>query len=213
MLRIGSRQYEIVRAQSGIAVELPQNDRWQRTQLWRLDAHYVPCEFNSGPLVAGQWEYLRVFLQTHSFAVKDWREFSTIEEDDLPPMGATLENLLANERVDKVWNIVIDRLEVKPVRDYLFHCKFEGVLEYDGNEENLELADDIPFTDVSLRVPINAADSVAAAQAMAARAIGPVEVSGSRVTPHDWRIREKAAGPLENGHSVTLETPWRNYLG
>jgi hypothetical protein len=53
---------------------------------------------------------------------------------------------------------------------------------------------------------------VAAALALAGRAVGLTEISGSRITPHDWRVREKRKGPLEECHRVCLRTPWRRHL-
>lgn len=216
MLRIGQKQYELVRAQSGFFVELFPPDPIKRTQSWRLDAHYVPCEGNP-PRADGLWEYLRLTLHSEHYHLDNWRNLTGLgldnDDEDTWFGGADLENLLAGRFVHEEDIILPGRLEVTWVNDYLFHCEFDGTLRReDKTEEDLEFADDLPFAEVSVGVPINAADPVATALALAKRAVGLTEISGGRVTRHDWRIKEGRQGPLLDHHQVSLQTPWRQHL-
>jgi hypothetical protein len=214
MLRIGQRQYELVRAQSGFHVQLFPRDFLKRTQEWRLDAHYIPTDRNT-PRDDDEWEYLRLTIFSEKYHLDNWRNLTGLgldNDDDTWFGSADLENLLEDRFVRKSLTIVPGRLDVTMAGDYLFHCTFDGILRRGDAEEDLEFEDDIPFAEVSLRVPINAADPVATARALAARAVGLTEISASRVTPYDWRLKEKRQGPLEDCHRVYLRTPWRHHM-
>jgi hypothetical protein len=214
MLRIGQKQYELVRAQSGFHVELFPPDCLKRTQEWRLDAHYVPCDGNA-PRADNKWEYLRLTLHSEKYHLDNWRNLTGLglDNDDDDWFGsADLENLLAGRFEHEEDLVIPGRLDVTMAGDYLFHCVFDGILRRDDGEEDLKFEDDLPFAEVSVGVPINAADPVATALALAKRAVGLTEISGSHITRHDWRVTEKRPGPLEECHRVYLRTPWRHHL-
>jgi hypothetical protein len=108
--------------------------------------------------------------------------------------------------------VIPGRLDVTRLNDYLFHCTFDSFVRRDGKEIDLEFEDDIPFAEVSLEVPINAADPVKTALALASRAVGLTEISGGHVVRHDWRLKENKQGPVLDCHNVHLQTPWRHHL-
>ena len=144
--------------------------------------------------------------------MKDWRQLSGLgldTEDDEWIGHVYLENLLVGDYRDEGWTIRPGWLEVERVRDYLFHCEFDGSVERaDGKEEDVEFKDDVPFQEVITYVPINAADPVAAAQAMARRLVGLTEFAGSRVTPYDAKRPSSLISQINTHHCVTLRTPW-----
>ena len=78
--------------------------------------------------------------------------------------------------------------------------------------DELRLLDEIPFAEVYAKVPINAADPVAAARAFATREVGLAETAAARTTPPDWRREENPQAPLDSHHHVTLHTPWQSHL-
>ena len=215
MLRIGQRQYELVRSQSGFHVEIFPPDSLKRTQEWRLDAHYVPTDGNA-PRDDSKWEYLRLAIFSEKYHLDNWRNLTGLgldnDDEDIWFGSASLENLLAGRYEDEIFTIMPGRLEVTMAGDYLFHCVFDGILRHGDVEEDLEFEDDIPFAEVSIGVPINAADPVATALALAGRAVGLTEICGSHMTRHDWRLKEKKPGPLEDHHQVYLQTPWRRRM-
>ena len=170
MLRIGQRQYELVRSQSGFFVELFPPDLLKRTQEWRLDAHYVPAD-GSAPRDDNKWEYLRLTIHSEKYHLDNWRNLTGLglDNDDDDWFGsAGLENLLAGRFKHEEDVVIPGRLDLTMAGEYLFHCTFDGTLRRDGaEEEDLEFEDDIPFAGVSVGVPINSADPVATALALA----------------------------------------------
>ena len=214
MLQIGSRSYRLVRAQSGLHVRLDPTEPGMREQEWRLDAHFVPADEDTGGELEAGWEYWRLHVNPFSrFRVEDWRELArgSFCEDEEIFFFVDLENLMerglrtVEERGVRIGDFRITRRE-----GYLFTCEMEGTVagETDGAaEEEFRMEAEIPFATVWVQVPLNAGDPVAAARAIAARELKLGSVARHALRRYD---PERAGGyPRTNGkHSVTLETPW-----
>jgi hypothetical protein len=217
MLRIGPRSYDLVRAQSGFHLVLEQSPSKQVNQTWRLDAHYVPQETHP-PRADGLWEYLRLTLFAHNYAIDDWRDLTGLGLDPLDEgeesawIGSgMIENLLAGRFAHDERDFVPGDFVARRVAGYLFDCELDGVVRDEENaEEEVFLEDQIPFAGVSLHVPINAPDPIKTARAIVAREINLTECAQTRITQYDWRREEKPDARLDDAHRVSLETPWRN---
>jgi hypothetical protein len=219
MLQLGQRFYELVRGQGGFHLTIEPQKHPRSKQRWMFDAHYVPAERGPGR-DDGEWEYLRLTIHPFDFAVSDWRELGNFGLETQGEEGAdpilfhtTIENLLAEESEGACRRVDPGTFRARRGEGYLFHCEFKGVMERDGAEEELSLRDEIAFTEVMLRVPINAADPVVAARAIAASEVGPKEIDGGHVLRHDWRREKDDEAPLDNSHLVVLRTPWRREPG
>ena len=173
MLRIGQNQYDLVRAQSGFTVFLypDRDDGLNRQQVWVLEAHYVPGDTQYTPRADGELEYLNLSIRSEFYAVKDWRKLSGLglDTESNEWIGqACLNNLLFNKYKEECLTLRPGWLEVEHLRDFLFHCEFDGeVVRADETVEEVEFKDDIPFGELVVYVPINAADPVAKAKALA----------------------------------------------
>lgn len=221
MLQIGERTYDLVRNQSGFHLILDPgetSDFWQ--QRWSFDAHYIPSDTDPGPPPEAPWEYLRLSIQPLWLNLKDWRDLTTYNPTDYNvggfyPASVTLENLLisshlqgSNRPIDPGEFLIIQR------NGYLFTCEFEGEIDLETpegtKEEHLQLRDEIPFATITVRVPINSADPVTAARAIAARELTFAEIARTHLTPYDsaTAIRSRTLG--RDKHNVLLETPWRS---
>jgi hypothetical protein len=218
MLRIGTNQYELVRLHSGFSVTInpKADDVLHREQVWELETHYLPADADYTPRADGTLEYLKLTLYSEEYAVKDWRKLSGLGLDTESKTWfghAWLENLLGGCRhAEESWNIIPGWLEVERTEEYLFHCTFDGEIERDnGGKEDVEFEDDIPFRELLVRVPINAADPVATAQAMSARTVGLNEFAASRTQRYDPERKSFARAKINTHHLVTLETPWRHH--
>ena len=207
MLRIGERIYELVQAQSGFRVILDpseSDDFWQ--QRWLFDAHYVPAANDPGPPADVLWEYQRVLINPLWLTISHWHDLTTYhpvdhEVNGFYPMAANLENLLQGRASRDEGNRIIYPDEFRVVRreGYLFHCEFDGAIdpqkqessaEKDENEaepeaDEFQLRDEIPFTDVTVRVPINSTDPLATARAIAARELGLTSIGRNHIHPYD----------------------------
>jgi hypothetical protein len=215
MMRLGDRRYELVRSQSGFSVTLGPARSARGPQAWQLDLHYVPAENN--PQLRGLWEleHLELCCQPFHYQTADWRELSGFGPGpELDPIlfNITLGNLLGGGSHHPRHSVCPDEISIKPLGGFQFRCHFEGRLTRDGQEKDLELDEEISFAQVSVSVPVNAADIEAAAQAIARREIKLTEFAGSHITRNDWRKEQNAADPIEFSHHVTLFTPWRNEL-
>ena len=189
-------------------------------QVWRWEGQYVPDDADPGPAEFWQHEYWRVAVHPMSgLQVGDWRELaagSLLEEHDNRLFWPSFDNLLASpgeksERAARMGDFVV----LRRVR-YGFICQVDGDVEC-GEEkdvasepvrEHWALLDEFPLVSVEVGVPLNAADPVAAARAIAAREIGLTESVRATLRLYDpkgWVARFEGQGK----HTVTLETPWR----
>ncbi|HEY3663365.1 MAG TPA: hypothetical protein VGL24_09465, partial [Chthoniobacterales bacterium] len=183
MLTLGSRSFRLVRPQSGFHVTLgDRQDLAVGDQWWRFEAHYVPADDDRGPGPVDTWEYWRLMISPMLFQTNDWRlltEYAISEPADFPFPAGSAENLLGGggSRADA---LMLRPGELRVLRrdGFLFTCEFEGEIDlpagHEGGEEPVEfrLLDEIPFAGVSVHVPVNSADPVKAARALAAREIG-----------------------------------------
>jgi hypothetical protein len=221
MLQIGSRSYQLVRAHSGFGVVVDDADLgFPGKQAWRFEAHYVPGDEDPGPPLEAPWEYWRLMINPMNFVLSDWRELADPalwdwEKDAEPfyPMCVTIENLLpdgmrgAAERTVRPGHFRVIRRE-----GFLFTCEFDGEIVAKEGEEvagEFRLLDEFPFFEAAVHVPINAADPIVAARAMAAREIALTESARTflkRFDPERGRL-PRILGP--GRHSVTIETAWR----
>ena len=216
MLRVGDNHYQLVLANSGLAVALyPKGDtRFEREQVWWLEAQYVPAEAHYTPRADGQLEYLNLHIRAEDFAVPDWQKLTGLGLDVEDPLWwgvAVLENLLVSEENERSCAVTCDWMEVQYRGDYRFHCRFSGEIEQaDGSCLEVELDDVLPFVQVEVYVPLNATDVVAKAREMAQRAIGFNGFAGSSVESYDPARASYLSLQINTHHLVTLLTPWRS---
>lgn len=232
MLRIGERIYELVQSQSGFRVILDPSetdDFWQ--QRWLFDAHYVPAAGDPGPPAGALWEYQRILINPLWLSISHWHDLTTYHPVDhgvngFYPFAASLENLLQSRASHDEDNRIIypDEFRVLRREGYLFHCEFEGAVnsqkeEPSGEQDEksaepaaaeFQLRDEIPFTDVTVRVPINSTDPLAAARAIAARELGLTSIGRSHLRPYNPTPRRHFRTLGTDKHTVLLETPWRD---
>lgn len=217
MLQIGPRKYDLVSGQSGFVVWLERAEHIKSSQQWRLDAHYVPSDQGPSHRADGVWEHLRLTIFPHDYQVANWRELDGLglatKDGSAPEPWAALvsiENLIAPLTAPELFHVVPGELKMWHTEGYHFACEFDGFVRWGDCEEEVRFLDEIPFTEVCLRVPINAADPVANARARAFRELGAFEVEDGRVIRHDWRRAKDPQATLADSHQVVLRTAWRN---
>ncbi len=215
MLRLGQKHYDYVRSQSGFFVTLGEPQDTRGNQAWQLDLHFVPADTNPEPRPAWQLEYLELCFQPFGFHTADWREldnFGPTEPLDPVLFNITLGNLLDGGYSCPRRSVFPEECSVKYLGGYLFRVRFAGAVIGDGEDVDLELEEEAAFVQFTTDAPVNAADPVAVAQAIAKREIKLTGFTGNHITRNDWRREQKAAGPIEFAHRVTLLTPWRESL-
>lgn len=139
------------------------------------------------------------------------------------PYAFSLENLLAERQggpSGNVRTVYPGEFSILRREGYLFHCEFAGEIDPEGEERNddtereeLTLRDAIPFASVTVRVPINSSDPVAAARALAARELHLTETRRACLRPYDPKTKFHSRTLGTDRHSVLLETPWRQNQG
>ena len=215
MMRLGDRHYELVRSQSGFSVSLRSAQAARGPQAWQLDLHFVPAENNPQPRKLWETEYLELCFQPFRFQTADWRELSGFGPGpELDPIlfNITLGNLLDGGDSCQRSSVFPDEISVKYLGGFRFRCHFEGRITDDGKEKELELDEEISFAEVTVSVPINAANIEAAAQAIARREIKLTEFAGSHLTRNNCSEVKHFFRSQEHGHRATLFTPWRSEL-
>lgn len=178
----------------------------------------MPDDADPGPEEYWQWEHWRLVINPMAgFKLKDWRELaagSILEEDDNLLFWPVLENLLADTGAEADRAARIGDFAVRRRDGYSFTCEIDGDVECGKDEageairEDWQLLDEFPFVSAEVGVPLNAADAVATARAIAAREIGLTEAVRTTLRPYNpeaWTPKYESKGR----HTVTLETPWR----
>lgn len=216
-MRLGPQRYELVRSQSGFSVMLQPAHPARGPQAWQLDLHYVPAETNPRPRPLWECEYLELCFQPFRFQTADWHNLSGFgfgSGPDLDPIlfNITLGNLLDGGHRCPRQSVFSDEITVNHLGGYHFRCQFSGSVCWDDREYDLEVDDEISFTEASVNVPVNSRDPLAAARAIAQREIQLADCAGHRLATADFRERKMFFSTLNQGHSVTLLTPWREQL-
>ena len=212
MMRLGPQCYEIIRSQSGFSVNLADANHVRGPQAWQLDLHYVPAATNPQPRPLWQGEYLDLCFQPFRYQTADWRELAGFGPGpDLDPVlfNVTLGNLLAGGANGPRQSVCPDEITITHLTGYHFRCQFRGSVLWDDREYELEVDDEISFAEATVDVPVNARDPLAAARAIARREIQLADVAGHHVTLKDCCEQRMFFRSLNQGHSVTLLTPWR----
>lgn len=218
MMTLGSRTYSLVRAQCGLRVSLSVNPRYpHERQSWTVEAHYVPDDDDAGPGPGEAWEYWRMGIQPLGFyTTTDWRELVGLSRDDerLDPLLGSAENLLARwHGREDVRGIHTGEFRVLRREGFLFTCEWDGEFGAQTVREGEEpgagaleftLRDELPLREVRVEVPVNAADPLSAAKAIAARELGLTQWGRSHVELYD--PARKVWKPQYSGkHTVLLE--------
>jgi len=222
MLRIGQRSYQLIRAHSGFHVTVKHGDLQLGKHEWRFDAHYVPSDGDPGAGPTAEREYWQLRIHPMNFQTADWRQLVdyAVNEDnrlDFYPCSAHIENLLSFHRATKnVRSVFVGDFRILRREGYLFTCEFDGEIRAGSTDDpeaeevagEFRLLDEIPFATASVQVPINAADPVATARAIAARELVLTETARTHLRPYDAArvIPWRSLGT--DKHSVMLETPW-----
>ncbi len=212
MMRLGQLCYDLVLSQSGFLVTLHDSNNVRGPQAWQLDLHYVPAATNPQPRPPGECEYLELCFQPFRYHTADWRELSGFGPGpELDPIlfNITLGNLLAGGHSCPRQSVFPGEITVTHLARYNFRCQFSGSVVWDDREYDLDVDDEISFTEATVEVPVNARDPLAAARAIARREIQLADCAGQHITLKDCREQKLFFGSLNQGHSVTLQTPWR----
>ena len=215
MLKIGSNCYEMVDAHSHLSVSLypPGDGVIKRQQVWGLTASFAPEGDDYTPPTSETDEYLELWMRAENYHVQDWRELSGFglgEENNLWPVLSSLSNRLEHDSQKSDLPVTVHDLMLKRVEDFIFRCELHGARDLaDDTELDLTLFDLLIFKEVVAYVPLNAADPVAAAKAMAAKYIKLTEFAGHQVTPYDPKRHTSLISHINSHHIVTLQTAWR----
>jgi hypothetical protein len=215
MLKIGSNSYEMVDAQSYISVSLfpPGDGVIQRQQLWGLTASFAPEGDDYTPPNPWTDEYLELWMRAEKYDVPDWREltgFGLGEQNNLWPVLSSLSNRLEHDFQKSDLPISVHDLKLERVEDFIFRCELHGTRDLpDDAELDLTFFELLIFKEVVAYVPLNSADSVAVAKAMAAKYIKLTEFASHRVTPYDPKRGSSLNTHINTHHMVTLQTAWR----
>ncbi|MEO6787222.1 MAG: hypothetical protein ABI318_13910 [Chthoniobacteraceae bacterium] len=222
MLQIGSRIYQPVLTPSGFHVSLDPVEQGLWRHVWRLDAHFVPADEDYGSGADAHWEYWRFFVNPlGSFTTRDWRELvrDTFLENEAGHRElclASLENLINPYYTGKQeMEVLLGELRVIRRDGYLFTVEADGEVERGKDHDervpygDFRLRAEIPFASVTVEVPLNAGDPLAAAKAIAAREIQLTEFGRTDVLLYDPAIRRTWRPERSGKHTVTLEVPWR----
>lgn len=215
MLKIGANSYQIVEPQSSLSVTLypPGDLAGNQQQVWQLTANFVPDGVDYTPPTPWTDEHLELLMRADFYQVKDWRKLSGFgfedENTDALVLPA-LTNRLAERSESKELPFSLMDMSLKYEDDFVFHCELDGVHPLpDGKEVELKLQEMLSFKEVVAYVPINSADPVAAAKAMATKFLNLKEFGGHRVTPYDPNRPTRVSTHRNSHHIVTLETAWR----
>lgn len=212
MMRLGPQRYDLVRSQSGFSATLHDSNHVRGPQAWQLDLHYVPADTNPRPRPLWEREYLELCFQPFRFQTADWRELAGFGPGpDLDPIlfNITLGNLLAGGHSCSRQPVCPEGITVTHLAGYNFRCQFSGSVLWDDREYELELDDEIAFTEATVDVPVNARDPLAAARAIARREIQLADCAGRHISLKDCSEQRMFFKSLNQGHAVTLLTPWR----
>jgi len=212
MMHLGPQRYELVRSQSGFSVNLHDANHAYGPQAWQLNLHYVPADANSKPRPSWELEYLELCFQPFRYQTADWRELSNFgpgPDLDHVLFNITLGNLLAGGYNCPRQSVYPDDITITHLTGYNFRCQFSGSVLWDDRDYELEVDDEIAFTEATVDVPVNARDLVAAARAIARREIQLADCAGQHLTLKDCGAQKLFFKSLSQGHSVTLLTPWR----
>jgi len=214
-MRLGPQCYELVRSQSGFSANLTDPNDVRGSQAWQLDLHYVPAAANPRPQPLWEREYLELCFQPFRYHTPDWRDLSAFgpgPDLDAVLFNITLGNLLAGGFRCPRQSVYPDAITITHLAGYHFRCQFEGCVLWDDREYELEVDDEISFAEVTVDVPVNARDPLAAARAIARREIQLADCAGQHIAFKDCREQKMFFRSLNQGHSVTLLTPWRESL-
>lgn len=190
-----------------------------KQQKWWLNSCWVPEDDDTTHPPWRGPEMWRLGMMHLGIKVSHWHELERFEmtEDDfcIVGLGSSVQNI-ANYggRENPALSFAIDTFRFTGRTGYSLILEMAGeVLPEDkpGKEDlcgDFHLRVEIPFHEVHVAVPLNAADALATAASIARREIG---LSGH--ARHHVRLFDPCVPvwkPVENSHhTVLLETPWR----
>jgi hypothetical protein len=215
MLKIGTNEYEGVDWQSTLSVSLfpPGEGVIGRQQLWELETNFCPFGGDYRPLIADTDEILKLWIRAENHHVADWNQLTGLGVADETKPGftlASLSNLLNEDRHEREFDISVDELTLEQNEGFIFSVEIDGThTRPDGTEEELHVLEIVTFKKVVAYVPLNAADPVATAKAMAKQQINLTEFASHRIIPYDPQRASSLISHINSHHKVILETAWR----
>jgi hypothetical protein len=182
----------------------------------RLEAHFVPDD--DGPAPWEEWEYLRLCINPLGFLeLKDWQDLqhtSLLDDDGCSTamITAGIENILhLGGPHHPFLGLELDEFRILKRNGHLFTIEMDGAVHPpSGDKEpgmptgDFRLLDEVPFASVSVAVPLNAADPLAAAKGIAQRELGVKGFARTKVKLYDPNRPEGRRRPAVH-HNVTLE--------
>jgi hypothetical protein len=204
MMQLGEQRYELVRSQSGFSVNLNPAGHACGPQAWQLYLHYFPAADNPQPRPHWEQEYLELCFQPFRYQTADWRELADFGPGpDLDPIlfNITLGNLLAGGVHCPRTSVFPDEISVRHLGGYHFRCQFSGRVCWGEQDLDVEVDDEISFTQANVDVPVNARDPLAAACAIAQREIKLTDCAGHHVRLADCSEKKRFFKSLNYGHA------------
>lgn len=218
MLQIANRRFQLLTPHSGLGVRLAPNAAAHKQQKWWLNTCWVPEDDDRAHPPWRGPEMWWLGMMHLGIKVSHWHELERFEvpEDDLPivAMSGSVQNIASyGSRHHDALSFALDTFRFTGRAGYSLILEMEGEVfpQEKPSEEDLcgdfSLRVEIPFHEVHVAVPLNAADPLAAAAGIAHREIGL-----SAHARHHLRLFDPSVPvwkPVENSHhTVLLETPW-----
>lgn len=221
MLLLAHRNYRLVRPQSGFHCILNPLTTQTWSQVWRIEAHFVPDDDSPGPAPWEAWEYLRLSLNPLAFLqVKHWHELGRTDflaqSDGLHFLNIHLENLIA-DRDAPLLDVELDEFRTVGRDGLNLTLEMEGEVlppsekaKSNPHQDNgiptgeFKLFAALPLASLTVAVPINASDPLAAAKGIAQRELGLSHIRTGQVTVFDPKKRSLLPGGGSH-HEVSLQ--------
>ncbi len=219
MLLLAHRRYRLVRSQSGFHCVINPLTGQSWSQVWRIEAHFVPDDDDPGPPPWQVWEYLRLAINPLAFLqVKHWHELERIDflADDDGLFFMSLENLIAG-RSAPVLDVAVSEFRTIGRDGLNLTLEMEGEVVAPSEEEKakrpgehgipvgeFKLFAALPLSSLVVAVPINSADPLAAAKGIAQRELGLSQIRAGKVKSFDPNRRSRLPGGGSH-HEVLLQ--------
>jgi len=219
MLQIADRRFQLLTPFSGLGVRLAPNAVAYKQQKWWLNTCWVPEDDDRTHPPWRRPEMWRLGLMNLNLRVSHWHELERqeIPEEDLDvlSMGGSVQNIARYSGAEApALSFVMGTFRFTGRTGYSFVLEMEGEVlpqKEPGKEDlcgDFSLRVEIPFHEVHVAVPLNAAAPLAAAAGIARREIGLSAHARHHVRLFDPEV--PVWKPVQNSHhTVLMETPWR----
>lgn len=207
MLKIGNEEHEVVETLTGMSAVLdPAQSGWHR-QWWRMELGFLPLRGVRMPWDAPQvWKL--VVYPVGFLTVTDWRDLEGRQWfEDIGPIMISLQNLCNGDR--QPHSMLAGDCRAVKRNGTVFTLELDGEVEpaegYDGPTGELRGLVEMPFSSITVSVPVNASDPVVAARALSARELGWQGKGRSHWQPYDPEKAGARPRGFHDAHKVWLE--------